>query len=393
VNAFKAIMLESYRELNSRKLFWITMVLSGLVVLIFLGIGLNEDGLSLIGIRLPDFCVNSRSVDPEVFFKQLFINFGLGFWLAWIASILALATTAEIFPSLMSNGAIDMVLSKPIRRLSLFAMKFVGGLLFMGLQVAVFCGASFVVIGVKTGAWEPGLFLAVPVMVLFFSYLFAVCVFFGVLTRSTIASLLLTLLVWFVIWIANTTDGILLSVEAMTDQRVESLDRRVERQSELVDLRVARAAEDPADERRTEQADSARELLATLTEQQQDAAESREDLELWTDVIFAVKTCLPKTGETVGLLERWLVDAADLMPTPDEDQPSEDAATDPVAPDDPDAPAPPDFGGFQPDQERMQADVMSELRDRSVAWIIGTSLIFEFALLGFAAWRFQRRDF
>jgi hypothetical protein len=39
-------------------------------------------------------------------------------------------------------------------------------------------------------------FLAIPIVMCFFSYLFAVAVLLGVLTRSTIATLLLTILFW-----------------------------------------------------------------------------------------------------------------------------------------------------------------------------------------------------
>lgn len=392
MNAFLAIMLESYRELNSRKLFWITMILSGLVVVAFLGIGYDEEGISLLGMGLPDFGLDTSTMPAEVFFKQMFIQLGIAFWLAWIATILALVSTAEIFPSLLSHGAIDMVLSKPIRRVSLFAMKFVGGLLFMGLQVAVFCGASFVVIGVKTGAWEPGLFLAVPIMMLFFSYLFAICVLLGILTRSAIASLLLTLLVWFVIWIANATDAGLVGFRSMSEQRVESLGTRIERQDDLVTLLERRVAEAPDDGTRAERLEQARTLRTDLVAERTEAEASLEDLEFWSDVVFGVKTVLPKTGETVALLERWLIEAADLQPDPEpaageaaDDFDLEAAAAGEATP------PPPTF--FQPDQDKLEADVQAAFRDRSVAWVVGTSLIFELVVLGFAAWRFQRRDF
>jgi hypothetical protein len=46
------------------------------------------------------------------------------------------------------------------------------------LQVLVFSTASFLVIGLRGGSWEPGLFLAVPIVTLMFSYLFSVCVLF-----------------------------------------------------------------------------------------------------------------------------------------------------------------------------------------------------------------------
>ena len=43
-----ALFLDAYRELNARKLFWITLVISGVVVLAFALIGINEQGLRII---------------------------------------------------------------------------------------------------------------------------------------------------------------------------------------------------------------------------------------------------------------------------------------------------------------------------------------------------------
>ena len=42
-----AMLLDAYRELNARKLFWITLVMSGMVVLSYGSIGFNESGMSM----------------------------------------------------------------------------------------------------------------------------------------------------------------------------------------------------------------------------------------------------------------------------------------------------------------------------------------------------------
>ncbi|XOV75481.1 MAG: hypothetical protein ACFHWZ_19225 [Phycisphaerales bacterium] len=46
-----ALFVDAYRELNSKKLFWITMILSGLVVAIFGAIGLRRMGSAFCGSR------------------------------------------------------------------------------------------------------------------------------------------------------------------------------------------------------------------------------------------------------------------------------------------------------------------------------------------------------
>ena len=49
-----AILLDSYRELNARKLFWITLILSGLIVVSFSLVGINEKGPTFLWWQLPE---------------------------------------------------------------------------------------------------------------------------------------------------------------------------------------------------------------------------------------------------------------------------------------------------------------------------------------------------
>ncbi|HVP72849.1 MAG TPA: hypothetical protein VMS30_03875, partial [Phycisphaerales bacterium] len=154
-----AIFFDAYRELNSKRLFWITLMLSGLVVAAFALVGINENGLRIIVWDLDLPGLNSNVIKPETFYKLMFTNLGIGFWLAWIATILALVTTAGIIPDFVSAGSIDLVLCKPLGRLRLFLTKYVTGLLFVALQVSVFSVASFFVLGIKGGTWEPAVFL------------------------------------------------------------------------------------------------------------------------------------------------------------------------------------------------------------------------------------------
>ena len=84
--------------------------------------------------------------------------------------------------------------------------------------------------------------------------------------------------------------------------------------------------------------------------------------------IYAVKTLLPKTDETVGLLERWLIDMANLPEIPDGNQAKQRAVAD-------------------------AKQLAQTLRDRSIGWVVGTSLGFELVILSLAALIFCRRDY
>jgi ABC-type transport system involved in multi-copper enzyme maturation permease subunit len=360
-----AIFLDAYRELNARKLFWITLVFSGLVVAAFALVGINEQGLRIIVWDFPSF-LNTETMSEELFYKSMFVSFGIKFWLTWLAAILALVSTASIFPDFISGGAIDMVLSKPIGRWRLFLTKYTTGLMFVALQVSVFSAAAFLLIGIKGGAWEPSIFLAIPLVVIFFSYLFCVCTLLGIITRSTIASLMLTLVFWLFIFAVHATEVSVLTIKLMQEQQIKNITSSIEHNEAIIaEMRIA----DEPSEANISRRESA---IAESIERRESTQTTVDRLQLTHNIVMGIKTVLPKTSETVDLLERALIDMAEL--------PAEDF----------------DEQQMSPEQRSMQAaeeGLLEEVRDRSVWWIIGTSLIFEAVILLFAGWLFVRRDF
>ena len=193
-----AIFYEAYCSLNAKKMFWIVLAISVLVVGGIACVGIDEHGTTILWWNVGG--QSTHDVSHATFYKQAFSMAGIEFWLAWPAVILALISTASIFPDLVSGGSISLVLSKPIGRLRLFLTQYTAGLLFVALQVTLFSFASFLVIGVRGGAWLPGIFLAIPLVVCLFSYLFSVCTLIGLATRSTVAGILLTLLFWLLLY-------------------------------------------------------------------------------------------------------------------------------------------------------------------------------------------------
>lgn len=382
-----AIFRDSFRELNAKRMFWISLAISGLVVAVFAMVGVNPKGLTILVWELEVPGLNSTTIPPAVFYKTLYTGVGIKFWLGWIASILALISTASIFPDLIASGAIDLLLSKPIGRIRLFFTKYLAALLFVTLQVLLFSAASFVVIGIRGGDWEPGLFLAVPLTVLFFSYLFSMCVLLGLLTRSTVASLLLTMLLWFGIFGVNATDRTFVTFSQMNGMRVEALQAQEQRMEDATRKRLADARErgetglpDPANlpEGVADELEAFSPFLATTRQRLRDAESSARSLKKWQSLTVSVKTVLPKTQETIELLERVLITRADLRGMQGE---SGDSA--PI----------PGSDGVEIDQGELGLRVAAAMRARSVWWVVGTSVGFEAVVLAVAAWIFARRDF
>lgn len=383
-----ALVLDAYRELNSKKLFWVTLVISLCVVLSCAALGINAKGITVLGWEFDTAPLTADLVPPAKFYLFLFANLAVPIWLTWLASLLALISTASIVPDFLAGGAIELTLARPLSRLRLFATKYACGLLFVALQVSVFSVACFVVVGLRGGSWEPRIFLALPIVVLFFSYLFAFCVLFGMLTRSTIASLLLTLLVWMGLWALNTTSAMLLMLRETAVVNAERAARRVERHEESGRRKVVRLEErdEPVPGSAGAPlpgaaADALEAVEPALHEARAEAQRAMESAARWrraAAVATAVKAVLPKTDETIALLDRWTLTAADKRPF--------EGGLDQPPPDD--GPLP--FG--VPDGEAA-ARFNAVIRGRSAGWVIGTSCLCEAVVFALAAWLFCRRDF
>jgi ABC-type transport system involved in multi-copper enzyme maturation permease subunit len=116
--------------------------------------------------------------------------------LGQIGLILVIIATAGFFPAWMERGAIDVVVSKPVRRWQLFLGRYLGSMAFILFHATVFVILTFLVVGFRWGVWIPGYLLSIPLIVLLFSYLYCISVLVAVLFRSTVAAVLLTLFAW-----------------------------------------------------------------------------------------------------------------------------------------------------------------------------------------------------
>jgi hypothetical protein len=319
---------------------------------------------------------------PHLFYKYAFAVIGVPFWLTWAAAVLALISTASIFPDFVSSGSIELLLSRPLGRLRLYFTKYFSGLLFVALQVVVFSAASFVVIAIRGQSLEWGVFLAVPIVVLFFSYLFCVLAVVGQLTRSTVAALLVTILFWVTLFSLKATEHFLLVQRERYALDVEDLERMLSLQEE----RAQHAMDDHADGKTDIGLDEGSEPEQLTPEQANpfivgtrhrlEAARTKaETWARWHGRIMLPRTILPKTQETIALLEHGLI-------SKDEDLLLEVSGRSAGS-----------GGRTAMDDPRVTSRVQHEVRKRSRLWIIGTSLLFEAVVLAFGAWRFCRRDF
>jgi len=186
------LLLDSFRLLQAKKLFWVALGISGLVGLIYASIGFTETGMSMwFGLQTIDNpYIRAGTAEAEAFYLLLFSDLIVRFWLAWFAVALALISTSSIFPEFLREGAVEMLLSKPVGRLRLFIWKYLGSLLFVAVQVLLLTVFVFIAIGLRLGEWNFSVFWAVPLVTFVFSLVYCVAVLIGVVSRSTLFALL-----------------------------------------------------------------------------------------------------------------------------------------------------------------------------------------------------------
>jgi len=389
-----AILHDSYRELSARRIFWLVLAISAAIVLGYGSIGFNAKGMS-IGYGLYTFetaqlAAGSPLIVP--FMDFIFSQFILKVWLAWGAVILALISTASVFPDFLSGGSIDLVLSKPVRRSTIFLTKYLGSLMFVFLQSLIFCGGIFLVTGLRLGAWRWPMFWAVPIVLIVFSYLYCIMVLANVVTRSVLASLLLTALAWLAIFVIQSAHSVV-STELIRKQ--VGIDVNGERIA-WYDAHIPNLEAQALELEGRGEPEKAAELRARIadvrTEREREVEETAEETKSlaawkpWQGRFALAANFLPKTGESVEVVRRRLEQnsaltqlqmltalfdsGSDSRPDPESDRPPR-SRTDTLV------------------QERTEEYFAA----RTPFFVFSTSLIFEVLILGLATLIFVRTDF
>ncbi len=129
----------------------------------------------------------------------LVLSFG-----AIITVCIGIVVTSFFFPNMLRKGTVDLLLVKPIQRWVLILYKFVGGLVFMFLTSAVTITGYWLALGLRSGIWANGLLFLIFTLTFFFAILYSISTFAGVVTRSTVVSIMAALFAYAVL---GTIDG------------------------------------------------------------------------------------------------------------------------------------------------------------------------------------------
>lgn len=332
------ILWDSYRLLAAKRLFWVVLFLTVLIALAYASVGFTPEGISvLFGVyEIESDFITEGSILAEYFYMLIFTDYLVPFWLGLFALVLALISVCPVFPDFLKGGSVDVAVSKPINRVTLFMVKYFGSLLFVAVQVFVFCVIVFVAHGMRLGAWNLEIFWAVILLTFVFSLIYSVSVLAAVWTGSTLFSLLMALLIW----------GVTLAV-----QWTESITYKFTYVVPATGLKV--------------------DMATSETRISDEEVEVDSGMEKFYRVVKAMGAPLPKTREATYMLKNKIAVRGKSMTRVTEF-----------------------LEAGASEQERRKAKAMEDYNNRhSTAYIVGTSLVFEFVVLGLACWMFARKDY
>ena len=122
-----------------------------------------------------------------VYFDKFVMSIGL---------LIAIVVTANMIPETFEPGSLNLLLSKPVSRWGLYSAKFLGGCVFIALCACYLFLGIWIWLGVSMDVWDRAILFSIPLYVLVFAIYFSVSTLVGLIWRSAIVSVMLTLLFW-----------------------------------------------------------------------------------------------------------------------------------------------------------------------------------------------------
>ena len=197
MNKFKAIFIDSLLEVRDRKIFYLYLLVTLVVVLVL--------------VLLPNFKIDdvdlfeSGVIPPEMmseavsrFFDQFF-----GFMI-----FLMVFGSAGLLPSFLAKGRIELTLSKPIDRYRLLSMKFVSVFIIMCAILAILTSLIWLILSFRLGGISWYFLLGLLFAFVQFFAVYSIVFMLGVTTNSAAVAIM-------GYFILRVTTGLLAEREAL----------------------------------------------------------------------------------------------------------------------------------------------------------------------------------
>ena len=183
---FWAIIENTFREGIAKKTIITLFVLNTIIIGIFLlALNVAGDVMLMFGQRI-------NGVADEVLRR---FEAGVTGFFYQVAIFIGIFAVAAFYPSMQEKGTIDLLLSRPMSRFSVYTAKFLGCMIVVALVVSYLVLGTWAVFWLKTGIAHPEYVATIPIFLLIFTAFMAFIALVGVISRSTTLSAILGIFV------------------------------------------------------------------------------------------------------------------------------------------------------------------------------------------------------
>ena len=187
-----ALVMDTFRESLSRKIFWGFFGCSTVLMLLFLlvlNVDIVEGGVAAITIFGQDFTGGQGAALGQV--VNLVLG-GVSVFLFTAGLFFSVFASAGLIPTVFEPGRIELLLSKPVGRSHLLFGKFLGTLAVIGSNLFYLIFGAWAILGLKTGIWQAGFLASASLAVFAFGVLLTVVLFVSVISHSAVLATMVT---------------------------------------------------------------------------------------------------------------------------------------------------------------------------------------------------------
>jgi hypothetical protein len=136
----------------------------------------------------------ARQIRPVV--ESVLIPAVLWIGLGMVAMMVSIVITSSMIPDMFQTGSLHLLLSKPLSRNLLFLSKYLGGCIFVAMNIAILVIGLYFYCGMQLRIWNNGILWCIPLFIFYFMIYYSVSALAGLVWKNPIICVVVTALFW-----------------------------------------------------------------------------------------------------------------------------------------------------------------------------------------------------